>query len=103
MTRLWYDLKKDNNKKSQSHSMFRKSNPGKHIEVHTPNMTTEDCWEGILSATMFALKVSYLPILQATQNMLSVWKRCHDCLYVTFQAVWHFIKELRQAKIYQKI
>jgi len=69
------------------------------FEVHTSDMTTEDSWEGILSAAMFALRATYHTTLQATPTQLVFGRDA--MLNIRFQADWQLIKELKQAIIHQ--
>jgi len=54
------------------------------FEVHQADMTTEDAWEGILSAAMFALRATYQTTLQATSTQLVFGRDA--MLNVKFQA-----------------
>jgi len=68
------------------------------FEVHQSDMTTEDSWEGILSAAMFALRATYHTTLQATPTQLVFGRDA--MLNVKFQANWQLIKDLKQNKIH---
>ncbi len=46
------------------------------FELHQDQEVTQDFWEGILSAAMFALRSTYHTTTQATPMQL-VWKRCY--------------------------
>jgi len=69
------------------------------FEVHHSEMTSESPWDGILSATMFALRATYHLTLQATPIQLVFGRDA--MLNVQFQADWQLIKQLKQKQIYQ--
>ena len=69
------------------------------FEVHHSEMTSESPWDGILSATMFALRATYHLTLQATPIQLVFGRDA--MLNVQFQADWQLIKQLKQKQIHQ--
>jgi len=69
------------------------------FEVHNSDLTSENPWKGILSATMFALRATYHTTLQATPTQLVFGRDA--MLNVKFQADWQLIKQLKQTKIHQ--
>jgi len=75
------------------------SNIIRTFEVHNSDLTSENPWKGILSATMFALRATYHTTLQATPTQLVFGRDA--MLNVKFQADWQLIKQLKQPKIHQ--
>jgi len=69
------------------------------FELHDSTMTSESPWDGILSATMFALRATYHTTLQTTPMQLVFGRDA--MLNIKFQADWQLIRQLKQAKIHQ--
>ncbi len=69
------------------------------FEVHDSDLTIDNPWDGILSATMFALRATYHTTLQATPMQLIFGRDA--MLNIKFQADWQLIKQLEQIKIHQ--
>jgi len=69
------------------------------FEVHDSDLTIDDPWHGILSATMFALRATYHTTLQATPMQLIFGRDA--MLNIKFQADQQLIKQLKQTKIHQ--
>jgi hypothetical protein len=57
----------------------------------------DDPWEGILAATMFAIRVTYHTTLQATPSQLIFGRDSR--LNIQFEANWNLIRERKQCII----
>ena len=67
------------------------------FELHKDAEATQEAWEGILSAAMFALRATYHTTTQATPMQLVFGRDA--ILNIKFEADWKYIKERKQLAI----
>ena len=64
------------------------------FELHSDADATDESWDGILSAAMFALRATYHTTTQATPMQLVFGRDA--ILNLKFQADWNYIKQRKQ-------
>jgi RNase H-like domain found in reverse transcriptase/Integrase zinc binding domain/Reverse transcriptase (RNA-dependent DNA polymerase) len=69
------------------------------FEVQDNYLDEDDPWEGILAATMFAVRATYHTTLQATPAQLVFGRDA--ILNIRFEANWNYIKEQKQKLIHK--